>query len=72
VLAGVTLFALAAVCLLAGPTGPLLLGAALIVAETTGRFARRRLGGMTGDVYGAVEQLAETATLMLTPLILPR
>ena len=61
--------ALGAAVVLRWPSGPLLLVAAWIVATGLGAVATRRLGGMSGDVYGAVEQLVETATLLLTPLL---
>lgn len=64
----VTLVVLAVAGLLAWPAGPLLLVVAWAIAELIGRLARRRLGGMSGDVYGAVEQLVETMVLLLTPL----
>jgi adenosylcobinamide-GDP ribazoletransferase len=35
------------------------LGLTLVVAWTMVWFARRRLGGMTGDVYGAINELVE-------------
>ena len=66
-----TVFALATVSLLSWPTGLLLLLAAWAVADIVGRIARQRLGGMSGDVYGAVEQTVETLVLVLSPFILP-
>ena len=34
-----------------------------------GRLATARLGGLTGDVYGAIIELAETAALVAACLI---
>lgn len=56
--------------LLSWPTGPLLLLPAWLIAAAVGQVALRRLGGMSGDVYGAVEQLVETTTLILAPRLL--
>ena len=47
-------------------TAPLCLLCALVAAEWLGR----RLGGMTGDVYGAVVMLSETSSLLLIALML--
>ena len=46
---------------------PLCLLSALVVAEWLGR----RLGGMTGDGYGAVVMLSETCGLLLMALLAP-
>ena len=46
---------------------PLCLLSALVVAEWLGR----RLGGMTGDGYGAVVMLSETSGLLLMALLAP-
>ena len=51
--------------LLLGPAGPLLLGAAIAVSLGLGWWVSRMLGGMTGDTYGAVNELAEVAVLLL-------
>jgi adenosylcobinamide-GDP ribazoletransferase len=42
--------------------------AGLVVAALLVRVARRRLGGMTGDVFGAVIELS-TATVLLVLLV---
>lgn len=41
------------------------LGASAMVALVGGRFLTRRLGGLTGDAYGALAVIAETVTLSL-------
>ena len=42
-----------------------LAGSALAVALALGWWMSRMLGGMTGDTYGAVNELAEAAALLL-------
>ena len=49
--------------LLAGGAGLGAAAAALLVALAFGSFARARIGGQTGDVLGAAQQLAEIACL---------
>ena len=51
--------------LLLGPAGLLLLGAAIAVSLGLGWWISRMLGGMTGDTYGAVNELAEVTVLVL-------
>jgi len=46
------------------------LGAALAVAG--GAYASRKLGGMTGDVYGAVNEVVELAALLAGGVVLRR
>ncbi len=48
-------------------TVPICLLSALVTAEWLGR----RLGGMTGDGYGAVVMLSETSSLLLVALLAP-
>jgi len=59
-------FATAAVAggLLLGLEGLALLGAAIGVALGLGWWVTRLLGGMTGDTYGAVNEVAEVAVLL--------
>jgi adenosylcobinamide-GDP ribazoletransferase len=64
-----TLVALLTTSLLFGPHGLLLLAVTWLLATAAGLFANKRLGGMSGDVYGAVEQVVETTTLLLVPVL---
>ncbi len=45
--------------------GPILWAAAGLALLAMARLARARLGGLTGDVYGAIIELAETAALVV-------
>lgn len=49
---------------LEGALGPIALGAAALTAAGIAALARRRLGGFTGDILGAVIMLSETAALL--------
>ena len=51
--------------LLLGVAGAALLGAALAVSLGLGRWIVGMLGGMTGDTYGAVNEVAEVAVLVI-------
>lgn len=64
-----TLLAIAAAIVFAGPTGIVLPVVAVIVALAVGQFATTRLGGVTGDVYGAVNELAMMAMLVAASLL---
>ena len=50
---------------LLGIAGLVLLGAAIVVSLGLGRWISGMLGGMTGDTYGAVNELAEVTVLLL-------
>jgi adenosylcobinamide-GDP ribazoletransferase len=50
---------------------PVTLAALLVVALTIGAIARRRLGGVTGDVMGAATELTATLALLATVALLP-
>ncbi|SDI12790.1 adenosylcobinamide-GDP ribazoletransferase [Alloyangia pacifica] len=55
---------------LAGTTGLLLALLCATVATALGRMARRRLGGVTGDVLGAVQLVSEAASWVALALML--
>lgn len=64
-----TVVVLAASLPLCWPLGPALLAWAWLVAAGAGLLALRRLGGMSGDLYGAVEQVVEVGVLAVAPLL---
>ena len=45
--------------------GLLVFAMALALAVAGGAYARRRLGGLTGDVYGALNEVVEVAVLLV-------
>ena len=47
------------------PTGLALLGPALLAALAIGWYATQRLGGVTGDVYGATVEIGEAVLLLV-------
>ena len=57
--------AAAAAGLLLGGAGLVLLAATVAVSLGLGRWITGMLGGMTGDTYGAVNEVAEAAVLLL-------
>ena len=61
--------ALFASLLAAGILGLILLLATSLIAWVIGAWASRQLGGLTGDVYGAVNEVVETAVLVLACFI---
>ena len=61
--------AVVATVVLTGPAGLLLMTAAGLVAGTIGAWAKRRIGGVTGDIYGAVCETGETAVFVLAVVI---
>ena len=70
-LAGLLLAAAAAAALaLTGLPGLALAALAAAVAWTVGAWATRLLGGVTGDIYGAVNEISEVAVLGLAVLVL--
>jgi len=56
---------LAATVLLGWQVGLAATAAAVIAAGTVAFLARRRFGGYTGDVLGAVQQVAEVSVLII-------
>lgn len=67
-LAGLALTVAAAVAL-AGPGGLALLALATAVALGLATWASRLLGGVTGDVYGAVNEIVEATVLVLAAIL---
>ncbi len=63
VVAGIT--ALIVVLVVGHLVGLLLLFVGSLAAVATGAWATRRLGGLTGDSYGAIEEVAEVVMLLL-------
>jgi len=61
---GIALAALMALVLLGPAVGLTALAAAAVATLFVAALARRRLGGYTGDILGAVQQLAEIAALL--------
>lgn len=59
----------AAICAIVGWRGPVLWGATGLALLGLGRLATARLGGLTGDVYGALIELAETVALVVAGLL---
>jgi adenosylcobinamide-GDP ribazoletransferase len=47
-----------------GMNGVFVVAVSLLTAIGVGRAARRRIGGVTGDVFGATVELSETAVLL--------
>jgi adenosylcobinamide-GDP ribazoletransferase len=66
---GATVLALLIGGLVCWPLGLALLAQAWLIVLLLASLALRRIGGLSGDVYGALEQLVETATLLLVPLL---
>ena len=61
--------ALVGTVVLAGPAGLALMLLATLVAVGVAGWAVRLLGGVTGDVYGAVNEVAETSVLVLAAIL---
>jgi adenosylcobinamide-GDP ribazoletransferase len=66
---GSTLAALLFSYLAGGYTGLISMVPAAVVIWGASRYFRRRLGGVTGDVYGAVNEMLETLVLTVTVLL---
>ena len=62
-------FTLAVSVALAGVVGVILLAAACVVAWAVGAWATRLLGGVTGDIYGAINELTEVMILLLALML---
>ncbi len=61
--------AVVATLVLTGPVGLLLMATAGLVAGGVGAWAKRRIGGVTGDIYGAACETSEAALLVLTVVL---
>jgi adenosylcobinamide-GDP ribazoletransferase len=59
-----TLTAGAAALLLLGPAGLIIAGIAGATALAAGGYVSHRLGGLTGDIYGAINECSEVAVLL--------
>ena len=68
-LLGGLVVAVAATVALAGPGGLALLAIATVVAVGLASWAARLLGGVTGDVYGAVNEAVEATVLVLAAIM---
>ncbi|MEE8470856.1 MAG: adenosylcobinamide-GDP ribazoletransferase [Dehalococcoidia bacterium] len=64
-----TLIALASSVALMGPEGLAVMASAWLVALALATYLNRKLGGLTGDSYGAVNEVVEVAVLLLIPFI---
>ena len=63
-------FTLVVSAALVGMVGIVLLAAACAVAWGTGAWATRLLGGVTGDIYGAVNELTEVVVLLMVLMLM--
>ena len=61
---------LAAAILLAGWWGIAVMAITGLVTLLIGLFFKSRLGGLTGDTYGAIKEVNEAVTLIVTPVLL--
>ena len=60
-----TVIAFAIVIAAIGWKAPIAIGVTIVVTALGGRYARRRIGGITGDVLGAVNQFVELSTYLV-------
>ena len=65
-----TIITLAAAALLAGWWGVVIMAITCLVTVLVGVFFKSRLGGLTGDTYGAIKEVSEAIVLILTPVLL--
>ena len=65
-----SLITLAAAVLLVGWWGIVMMAVICLVTITIGSFFKSRLGGLTGDTYGAVKEVNEAVVLIVTPVLL--
>ena len=64
-----TLITLGAIAGLMRWQGVVIMAIAWIIALAIGYFFRSRLGGLTGDTYGAISELVEVLVLVIFPLV---
>jgi adenosylcobinamide-GDP ribazoletransferase len=46
------------------------IGGAILAAWTIGKIAKKKIGGQTGDILGATQQLAEVSALICVAALL--
>lgn len=68
-LAIATIVALGASLLLMKALGLVLMAAIWLILVMMAFFLKRRLGGLTGDTYGAINEMIEVCVLILVPVI---
>jgi adenosylcobinamide-GDP ribazoletransferase len=65
-----SIITLAAAILLAGWWGIVMMAITCLITLLLGIFFKSRLGGLTGDTYGAIKEVNEAAALLVIPLLL--
>jgi adenosylcobinamide-GDP ribazoletransferase len=65
-----SIIALAAAILLAGWWGIVIMAITCLVTLLIGVFFKLRLGGLTGDTYGAIKEVNEAVVLIVLPVLL--
>ena len=65
-----SVIALAAAVLLAGWWGIIAMAITCLITLAAGEFFKSRLGGLTGDTYGAIKEVNEAAVLIIMPVLL--
>ena len=65
------IIAAAAAGVLMGAAGLILLSVSLVASLALGWWVSRLIGGMTGDTYGAVNEVAEVSVLLLATALFP-
>ncbi len=61
--------ALAVVIAVSGPAGVGAMALGWLIAGVFGRWCRRRIGGVTGDLLGAANEIVETSILLLAAFV---
>ncbi len=65
-----SIITLAAAILLAGWWGIAVMAIICLVTLLAGVFFKSRLGGLTGDIYGAIKEVNESVVLIVMPVLL--